>query len=158
MLIIRPYQAQDAAGVEQCLSELQDFERSIEANRVEGQSMAAPYREYLLAECAQTCGALLVAEVVGMVVGLVAVLAHVTAESLIEAEPDYAYISDLVVLPAYRGQGLGRALLRQAEAYALSQGAKILKVDVLVANKAAHNLYKVTGFQENEVRLVKHLR
>ena len=92
-----------------------------------------------------------------MIVGLVAVIAQVNDESLLEIEPNYAYIPDLVVLPAYRGQGLGRALLQQAEAYAISQGARLLKVDVLAANRGARHLYQAVGFQENEIRLVKPL-
>jgi ribosomal protein S18 acetylase RimI-like enzyme len=157
MLTIRPYQPEDAAGVERCFIELQEFERTLEPNRVECQLMAAPYRESLLAWCAQATGVLFIAEAKGTVVGLVAVIAQVNDESLIEIDQDYAYIADLVVLPAYRGQGLGRALLQQAEVYAINQGAKCLKVDVLAANRGARNLYQAVGFQENEIRLVKSL-
>jgi ribosomal protein S18 acetylase RimI-like enzyme len=157
MVTIRPYQPQDAAGVEQCLIELQEFERTLEPNRVEGTAMAPLYFKALLEWCTQARGMLFIAEDAGAVVGLVGVIAQVEDQGMIELNKDYAYISDLVVLPAYRGQGLGRALLQQAEAYAISQGATVLKVDVLVANKGARSLYQAMGFQEKEIRSVKPL-
>src|SRR5262245_935041 len=112
MVTIRLYRPEDAAGVEQCLIELQDFERTLESNRVEGRTIATSHREALLAWCAQARGALFVAEEAGAIVGLIAVIAQVSDEPLIEVNKDFAYIPDLVVLPAYRGQGLGRALLQ----------------------------------------------
>jgi ribosomal protein S18 acetylase RimI-like enzyme len=157
MITIRLYRPEDTAGVEQCLIELQDFERSIESNRVEGRTIATARRESLLAWCAQARGALFVAEEAGSIVGLIAVIAQVSDDPLIELNKEFAYIPDLVVLPAYRGRGLGRALLQQAETYARQQGATLLKVDVLAANKVARHLYEAVGFQNYEIRLIKPL-
>jgi ribosomal protein S18 acetylase RimI-like enzyme len=157
MPLIRRYQPQDALPVEQCFVELQAFEQQLEPNRIDGQAIATTYRHYLLDRCAQTDGAIFVAEDSDTVIGFVAVFAHVDSESLIEAMTDYAYISDLVVLPAYRGRGVGRALLQAAETYARNHGATVLKVDVLVANTDAYNLYHGFGFHDHEMRLTKAL-
>jgi len=157
MPLIRRYQAQDAPHVEQCFVELQAFEQQLEPNRVEGQAIATTYRHHLLNRCAQTEGAIFVAEDSATVIGFVAVFAHVDSESLIEAMTDHAYISDLVVLPAYRRRGVGRALLQAAETYARNHGATVLKVDVLVANTDAYNLYREFGFHDHEMRLTKAL-
>ena len=80
------------------------------------------------------------------------------AEELIEENSEYAYLTDLVVLPAYRGRGVGRALMQHAEAYAIEQGATVLKVDVLAANTVARELYTSMDYQEHEIRLLKQLQ
>ena len=69
-----------------------------------------------------------------------------------------AYISDLIVAAAYRGQGWGRALLQRAEDYALTQGAIMLGLGVLAQNTQARRLYADFGFQENQVELLKPLK
>jgi ribosomal protein S18 acetylase RimI-like enzyme len=157
MICIRRYQPLDALDLERCFIALQSFERRLEPNRVDGERIASLYRQYLLDRCEQTDGTIIVAEDNGAVVGFVAVFAHLDSESLIETTTDYAYISDLVVLPAYRGHGIGRALLQHAESFAKDHGAKIVKVDVLIANVVAHELYRAIGFQDHEVRLIKVL-
>jgi ribosomal protein S18 acetylase RimI-like enzyme len=154
---IRPYRAEDASHVDICFVELQTVEQRIEPNRVDGQAIAAAYRHDLLERCAHTDGVIFVAEESGQVIGFVAVLAHVDSESMIEADRDYAYISDLIVLPKYRGQGVGRALMLRAESYARERGANILKVDVLTANSGAYRLYQHLGFHDHEIRLTKPL-
>jgi ribosomal-protein-alanine N-acetyltransferase len=77
-------------------------------------------------------------------------------------EPDetqaYAYGSDLVVLPAYRRRGIGRALLERAEAYARGEGARVLRVGVLAKNEAAARLYRSLGFGDCTIQLNKPLR
>ena len=156
--IIRLYRPEDASAVEHCFIELQAFERCLEPNRVNGHSIAARYLRQLLDRCEETAGATFVAEDDGSVVGFVAVFVRMDSESLIEATTDYAYISDLVVLPEYRGRGIGRALLQRAEAHAQEQGAAVLKVDVLVANTGALDLYRTVGFQDHELRLSKQLQ
>ena len=157
MSITRRYQPQDASYVERCFIELQSYEKRLEPNRVDGMQIADAYRRYLLDRCAQSDGAVFVAEAEGVVVGFVALFVHVDSESLIEAQTDYAYISDLVVLPAFRRHGIGRALLQQAESYARDHGAAVMKVDVLIANTVAYDLYHTAGFQDHEVRLTKSL-
>ena len=80
------------------------------------------------------------------------------SEALDEEPVEYAFISDLVVLPAYRGRGLGRALLQKAEEHAHLHGATTLKLEVLAKNEAALTLYKHHGFSTYQVLLVKSLQ
>jgi ribosomal protein S18 acetylase RimI-like enzyme len=157
MIQIREYNTGDAPQVERCIVELQTFERTIEPNRAEPESIAKPYLAQLLDQCREQDGALFVAVAEGALIGFVCVLARVDSGSMIEADREYAYISDLVVLPAQRGQGIGRALLRRAEEFAARSGAAVLKVDVLAANDGARAVYQAAGFQEHEVRLQKRL-
>lgn len=157
MLHIREYRPEDAARVEQCYIELQDNERRLETLRAEGEAVVHQYLEYILARCVETHGAVFVAELDGLVVGFVCVWAHVVAEELINIEREFALITDLVVLSDDRGRGIGRALLERAEQFAVTQGAKRLRIGVLAKNVAARRLYERFGFADFEVNMLKTL-
>lgn len=157
MSLIREYQAEDARQLEECIVELQDFERRIDARLADGRTIAGHYLQYILSRCDETDGKIFVAEVDGRMAGFVSVWAKVKTRQIEESEYEYAYISDLVVLPEHRGQSIGRALLRRAEDYAVQQGATLLRIAVLAKNEAARNLYARFGFEERLVELSKNL-
>ncbi len=56
-------------------------------------------------------------------------------------------ISNLAVHPAYRRQGIGRALLAAAEAFAAAHGAERVRLDVRVDNEPAVTLYTAEGYR-----------
>lgn len=60
--------------------------------------------------------------------------------------PDEAEIITLAVLPAWRRQGIGRALLEKAMKEAASVGLKTMFLDVEAENEAALRLYEAHGF------------
>lgn len=155
--MIRAYEQEDQEQVEHCIVELQNFERSIEPNRVEGTTVARRYLSDLLHACSEKTGQIFVAEVNDEVVGFICIwLEHEPAEYLTSLT-DYAYISDLVVLPGYRGLGLGPALIEKAEMFAIQQGATVVQINVLAKNTVAMNVYRKAGFQDYELALLKHL-
>jgi ribosomal protein S18 acetylase RimI-like enzyme len=155
--MIRPYQPADQEQVEQCIIALQDFERALEPDRVEGANIARRYLLDLLETCQKQSGQLLVAEVDGRVAGFVCVWMEPEPESYLTSLAQYAYISDLVVLPAYRRRALGRTLLAHAETFAVQQGARALRINVLARNAGAWALYRNAGFRDYEIRLLKDL-
>jgi len=57
-------------------------------------------------------------------------------------------IHDLAVLPAYRGLGVGRALLAAVERAARARGCVRLTLEVLANNEVAKNLYQAVGFAQ----------
>jgi len=156
MHIIRPYRPEDAPQVEACFIELQDFLHRLEPNVLPGNA-AMKYLDFMFARCEETSGQVLVAEVENRVVGFVCVWGKVSSDALDEKPTEYAFISDLVVLSAYRGQGLGRALLERAEAYARQQGAAKIELLVLPNNHSALNLYRRHGFRDYHILLTKNL-
>jgi len=137
--------------------ELQEFERGLEPSLPRGKDMADAYLTFLLDQCSQAAGRVLIAEVDRSVVGFVAVFARVAPEEPDEDQTPYAYISDLVVLPRYRRRGIGRALLEQAEALVVRSGVRILRVGVLAKNASAAKLYRAAGFSDYQLQLVKRL-
>ncbi len=155
--MIRPYEPRDQEQVIQCIVSLQNFERTLEADRVDPTDITPRYLRDLLARAQTRPGGLLVAEEAGQVVGYVALCLEPEPADYWTSLAGYAYISDLVVLPEYRGRGLGRALLAEAENLARRLGANALKINVLARNTTAWNLYHSAGFRDYEISLLKPL-
>ena len=55
-------------------------------------------------------------------------------------------VHDLAVLPAWRGRGIGRALLARVEELARERGCCKLTLEVLEGNRPAQALYRAQGF------------
>jgi ribosomal protein S18 acetylase RimI-like enzyme len=155
--VIRDYDpSRHRSQLRGCIVELQDFERGLEPGLPKGEAMVDRYLAHVLERCAGAAGRIFVAEADDAVVGFVGVLARVVPDP--DEGQAYAYVSDLVVLPAYRRRGIGRALLERAEAYALREGASTLRVGVLAKNEAAARLYRGIGFTDYTIQLSKPLR
>jgi len=60
-------------------------------------------------------------------------------------------IHDLAVLPERRGQGIGRALLREAERRARDADCCRLTLEVQESNERARGLYRSFGFDDMEL-------
>ena len=65
------------------------------------------------------------------------------------ARPE-AHVDDLYVVPAHRGRGLGRALLRAAITTAREQGLGHLELTTTEEDVAAAALYRAEGLHETE--------
>jgi ribosomal protein S18 acetylase RimI-like enzyme len=153
--LIREYRPADVSAVRQCVVELQDFERALDSRLRPGETMADAYCERIHARCAESDGRLFVAEQDESVVGFVAVFSREPFTELDDPPGTYALISDLIVLSAYRGKGIGRQLLQRAEAFARDADARELRIGVLLANLAARRLYLDCGFASHLEILVK---
>jgi ribosomal-protein-alanine N-acetyltransferase len=65
---------------------------------------------------------------------------------------DEAHITNIAVLPEYRGKKLGEALLMKMIELARSMGAIRMTLEVRVSNTVAQSLYKKFGFQIGGIR------
>ena len=157
MVTIRPAKPDDRDALERCFIELQAFERRIEPNRVDGESIAATYVDELFKICETSEGKIFVAEYGGVVAGFVCVLARTDSGEIIERWRERGYITDIVVLNGYRRRGIGQALIKAAEDYAVARGAHTLMIGVLVSNEPARGLYRAVGFRETELILKKQI-
>lgn len=155
--IVRTYRPEDQDRVKHCIIELQDFERVLEADRVEGEQIVERNFQELQEAHQQNTGRMFVAEIEEEVVGFINVRFEHESQAYLSSLVDYAYISDVVVLQAYRGRGIGTMLLQQAEAFARQQGATVLKIGVLARNPQAADVYQHAGFRPYEIVLLKHL-
>jgi ribosomal protein S18 acetylase RimI-like enzyme len=155
---IRDYRpGEDQAAVRTCLIELQEYERALDPRLPPGPEIADGYLDRLFRRCASLEGRIFVAEVESGVVGYVCALIDCRSDAPDDDSTLFAYIEDLVVLPAYRGQGCGQALLRRAEACAAARGRSTLRLRVKGGNRAARGLYARAGYLEYEVELEKRL-
>ncbi|MFL8938809.1 ribosomal-protein-alanine N-acetyltransferase [[Bacillus] enclensis] len=65
---------------------------------------------------------------------------------------DEAHITNVAVLPDYRGKGLGEALMKRIMEIAKQVGARVMTLEVRVSNEAAKGLYRKMGFQDGGIR------
>jgi ribosomal-protein-alanine N-acetyltransferase len=65
---------------------------------------------------------------------------------------DEVHITNIALLPEYRGMKLGEALLRKVMDLVKELGAKTMTLEVRVSNLVAQSLYRKLGFQEGAIR------
>jgi ribosomal protein S18 acetylase RimI-like enzyme len=136
---------------------LQEFERELDPAAPRGDAIADAYLDRMFGRCATWAGRVFVAEVDATVVGFACVWGRVPPQEPDEPQRDYAYVSDLVVLPAWRRRGIGRALLQRAEEYARAAGMDAIGIGVMAANRAARQLYEAAGYRTTHLELRKSL-
>jgi GNAT superfamily N-acetyltransferase len=147
----------DRPALRACAAELQDFERALDPRLPEGEQMADAYLEEVFDRARKFAGKFFVAEIDGRVVGLVSVLGACRLDEPSETPAPFAYIDDLLVLADYRGHGIGKALLAEAEAYAKRCGRQSIRLCVKGGNHQARAFYAEAGYGEYELELEKRL-
>jgi GNAT superfamily N-acetyltransferase len=70
---------------------------------------------------------------------------HACEHCVLEADP-WCEIVGLVVDPAHRGQGTGRALVNAIETWAGARGLRVVKVRSNVARAESHPFYQQLGY------------
>lgn len=65
---------------------------------------------------------------------------------------DEAHITNIALLPEYRGMKLGEALMAKVMEMAREMGAMRVTLEVRVSNERAQNLYRKFGFEEGAIR------
>jgi ribosomal protein S18 acetylase RimI-like enzyme len=68
-----------------------------------------------------------------------------------------AYLNRLSVLPGYRHQGLGAALVRHILAYARSRPVSIVSIGIIASHEGLKTWYAGLGFVEKDTRTFAHL-
>ena len=147
----------DRAGIVAAIGELQDYERQLSDTRRPGAEVAQPYYERLRERAAHD-GAMLVAEADGAFAGFV--VGWIEQDDEICETPEsnrYGYISDISVLPAFRGRGAAAALLAALEARLAAHGVTRLRLKFLTANTTARAAYERAGFAPHETLYEKRL-
>jgi ribosomal protein S18 acetylase RimI-like enzyme len=82
---------------------------------------------------------------------------HVTHSTDFFTQEPQGYIVDLAVSAQAEGRGVGRRLMEQAEAWARTQGYRLLVLDVFAFNTHARTFYTRLGYAEETVKMVKEL-
>nr|WP_245215684.1 GNAT family N-acetyltransferase [Pararoseomonas baculiformis] len=103
----------------------------------------------------ETGGAALVAERGGCVVGHLFLCFEEDAAYVRAPLRPYAYVAELFVRDEARRQGIGQALLREAERLAAARGVPRLMIGVLAGNAGAEALYRRFGFRAHAIEMAK---
>jgi ribosomal protein S18 acetylase RimI-like enzyme len=145
---IRRYDAtRDLAEFRALNVEHQDFSRSLEPSWPEGVKVVDDYVAYLLKDCEARNGGVLMAEADGGIAGFICVVTTMGPGS-----PDdpatFAWVHDIYVRPAFRRQGVARALMAAGEAFVRARGARELRLGVIDRNVNARAMYRELGFRD----------
>jgi len=82
-----------------------------------------------------------------------------STENLLEVVPSkLGIISDIYLIPEYRGKKIGEKLMKRMEEYLISNNCDAIWVDTNSFNKPALRLYKSIGFSEREIGLMKKIK
>jgi ribosomal protein S18 acetylase RimI-like enzyme len=152
---IRPATASDRLLLRRAIIELQDHERRLHATRLPGEQIADTYLAWIERQAADR-GALLVAEIQNIFVGFAA--GWVEQDDNIAETADsnrFGYISDICVLPAYRGQRIALRLLDDLGQRLRRAGVTRLRIASLATNVAARATYERAGFVPYELTYEK---
>jgi ribosomal-protein-alanine N-acetyltransferase len=63
-----------------------------------------------------------------------------------------AHVTNVAVLPEYRGEGIGELIMRTLMAIAKKYGAEKMTLEVRKSNYVAQNLYSKLGFEPRGIR------
>lgn len=72
-------------------------------------------------------------------------------------QPDTAYLNRLSVLPEFRQQGIGAALVRYIIDYSRSKNVSIVSIGIIAGHKVLKAWYQSLGFVEIETNTFDHL-
>ena len=136
---------------------LQDYERGLDPRIPTGASVADACLKEIFQSCEKYHGKIFVAVIDEEVVGYAGVLARARAEGSDEGPREFALVTDLAVLEAYRNCGVGKCLLEASEQYAREAGARWFRIEVLAKNTMARAVYASYGFREHAITLEKQV-
>ena len=150
-LTIRPSVASDRPNLRRAVIELQDHERSLHSSRRPGAEIADDYLAWMLGQAGEK-GAALIAEIDGAFAGFVAGWIEIT-ENIAETPESnrFGYVSDVCVLPAYRGRRVASRLLEAMERHFHGAGVARIRMWSLAVNRAARAAYERSGYRAYEV-------
>jgi len=95
----------------------------------------------------------LVAEDEGGIVGFV----HLMTVTDYYTQAPIGHVSDIVVADQAQGQGVGRALIEAAQAWARGRGYRMMQLFVIPGNTGARALYERMGFRSEWIKYVASL-
>lgn len=153
---IREYTHADVEEIKECIVELQEFERLMDPSRLKGMEVAHEYLEHLLKICKEEKGKIFVVEIEGNIVGMISIYMEDDKKHL-RKSAKFATISDLIVLPEFRGRGIMKELLNKAEEHAAKKGIKTVYAHVVAENNGLIEGFTRNGFRRFEVILRKGL-
>lgn len=135
---------------------LQEYEVAFEKNRRLDDTYAEESLAVLL-EAAKR-GMIFVAEDEDRPIGWAVVFEEDAPVYVLEDERRFAYISELFVEEALRGQGVGQALIAACEDWARTHGHATIRIGHLTANTRTGQMYEKAGYASYATQRRKRLK
>ncbi len=157
MHLIREMDDADREAVIDLIWELNLYENAITSDRAAGRKAAASGLAGNRRRMAEHGGTELVAEVDGKIMGYLLCIIESAQAYVHERFSRHAYIAELVITKAARGQGLGQALIAGAEDFARASDMRTIFIGVLAGNTPADRLYEHLGYQTYNIERMKRL-
>ncbi len=136
---------------------LNEFEADVSGDRRRGREAAEAYYPILMDRLARGEGRLLVALARGRIVGMMGFLVQTDDLYVEESLRSYGQVTELVVEPEWRGRGVGRRLLGEAERLTREKGLPRLAIGVLAGNDGAERAYRAAGFSPYLLTLMRRV-
>jgi ribosomal protein S18 acetylase RimI-like enzyme len=143
---VRPAVPADRDAIVGLIRALNTYEAAITGDRLVTQAAAEAYYLALTDRIARQEGRLVVAATGKAVVGMLGLILQEDQVFVREEVRRHGYVCDLVVDAAWRGQGIGRLLVAEAERLTRKKGLRRLVIDVMAGNDGAERLYGELGF------------
>lgn len=148
--IIRPAGEDDVKAVARLCEDVNPFAYT-------GESSAVEFYERLFSDALKNEDALLiVAQAESTIVGFAYVVIERTSDDCIRAP--YANLDMIGVKRAYRGRGIAKVLIEEAQFWAHKKGMRVIQLAVAEDNQAALGLYSSLGYRTVMRKMQKKLQ
>lgn len=137
------------------IHELNVFEADLTGDRKRDRTAASAYYDELMQRISQRDGRIVLAEAAGVAVAAMGYSIDEDVAYITDAMRRHGTVTDLVVRKNWRGQGIGRMLLNEAERLTREAGLARLMIGVLEANEGAGRTYRKFGFEPYVSIMVK---
>ncbi|WP_170181774.1 GNAT family N-acetyltransferase [Phreatobacter stygius] len=156
-VVLRPYVEADRRFVVALVHQLNVFEDAISGDRAKDRSAAEACLDADLERAARDGGAVIVATDGAELVGMMAWVIDPPQPYLRADIGKVALVTELVVDERSRGQGIGTALLEEAERLSRLHQVSRLRIGAIAGNSIARRAYERFGFRTTYVELAKDL-
>lgn len=156
-ITLRPALARDRDAVVALIHQLNRFEADLTSDRRRDYSGAEGYYGELMQRLSQRNGRIILAVDDGVIVGAMGFSLDQDAAYMTDSTRRHGTVTDLIVHENWRGRGIGRMFLAEAERLTRAEGLKRLIIGVLVANETAERTYRNFGFEPYVAIMKKEL-
>ena len=136
---------------------LNRVEAALTGDRKRERSAASAYYDELMQRLSNRSGRIILAEAEGIAIAAMGFSIDEDAAYVTDDVRRHGTVTDLVVREEWRGRGVGRMLLEEAERLTRRAGCIRLTIAALSANEAAEGMYRTFGFKPYVSILVKEL-
>jgi len=144
---IRPFRLNEIQNLEKLHTAL-CLDPDVEEDIIVNEENTRKWRKQLLDFHKEDKNQILIAEMDGEAVGYILFYNPINERFGFKTKHCFGGILELYVMPEFRRRGVAKQLIQRCVNYLKSKGAVDVRVDVLMRNEKAMNLYQRLGFKD----------